>query len=150
MPRKYGVLGAAAMLTVTLAACAPDSGDDSGGGDAVNLKVWGWRQEDVAAYNKIFQIYEGANPGVTVEYVPTRTPSTTQSSRQGSPTPTAPTWHSSVPTACFSRWSPPAVWCPSMIRSRSWKASRSRSSTVPGAKATERSTECRSHSRPCT
>ncbi|MGW1060376.1 ABC transporter substrate-binding protein [Micromonospora rubida] len=69
MPRKYGVLGAAAMLTVTLAACAPDSGD-GGGGDAVNLKVWGWRQEDVAAYNKIFQIYEGANPGVTVEYVP--------------------------------------------------------------------------------
>ncbi|WP_285788856.1 extracellular solute-binding protein [Micromonospora sp. NBRC 101691] len=67
MTRKYGVWGAAAVLTVSLAACAPGSGD---GGDAVNLKVWGWRQEDVAAYNKIFQIYEDANPGVTVEYVP--------------------------------------------------------------------------------
>lgn len=71
MPRKCGVLGAAALLTVTLAACAPGGGDSGDkGGDAVNLKVWGWRQEDVAAYNKIFQIYEDANPGVTVEYVP--------------------------------------------------------------------------------
>ncbi|MEU4640635.1 extracellular solute-binding protein [Micromonospora sp. NPDC023814] len=69
MPRRFGVIGVVATLAVTLAACAPgDSGD--GGGDAVNLKVWGWRQEDVAAYKKIFQIYEKAHPGVTVEYVP--------------------------------------------------------------------------------
>ncbi|MEH1014353.1 extracellular solute-binding protein [Micromonospora sp. CPCC 206060] len=67
MPRKHGVMGAVALLTVTLAACAPGSGD---GEEAVNLKVWGWRQEDVAAYNKIFQIYEDAHPGVTVEYLP--------------------------------------------------------------------------------
>ncbi|HEY0699379.1 MAG TPA: extracellular solute-binding protein [Micromonospora sp.] len=67
MPRKFGVMGAVAMLAVALAGCAPGAGD---GDDAVNLKVWGWRQEDVAAYNKIFQIYEDAHPGVTVEYVP--------------------------------------------------------------------------------
>ncbi|MGS2617899.1 ABC transporter substrate-binding protein [Micromonospora sp. LZ34] len=60
-------MGVVALLTLALAACAPDSG---GGDKAVNLKVWGWRQEDVAAYNKIFQIYEDAHPGVTVEYVP--------------------------------------------------------------------------------
>lgn len=65
MLRRCGVLGVAAALVVALAACAPGGGDD-----AVNLKVWGWRQEDVAAYNKIFQIYEDKHPGVTVEYVP--------------------------------------------------------------------------------
>ncbi|MEU0154985.1 ABC transporter substrate-binding protein [Micromonospora fulviviridis] len=67
MPRRRGVLGAAALLAFALTACAPGSG---GGGDAVNLKVWGWRQEDVAAYRKIFQIYEKAHPGVKVEYLP--------------------------------------------------------------------------------
>jgi raffinose/stachyose/melibiose transport system substrate-binding protein len=51
----------------------PSSSDDDGGddsSDAVTLKVWGWRQEDAAAYKKIFAIYEDDHPGVTVEYVP--------------------------------------------------------------------------------
>jgi len=67
MRGRFGVLGVVAMLGVALAACAPG---DGGGDKSVNLKVWGWRQEDVAAYKKIFQTYEKAHPGVTVEYVP--------------------------------------------------------------------------------
>jgi raffinose/stachyose/melibiose transport system substrate-binding protein len=57
-----------------LAACSPGAatgaGSDGAGGGPVHLKVWGWRQEDVAAYTKIFKIYEDKHPGVTVEYVP--------------------------------------------------------------------------------
>jgi len=38
--------------------------------DEVTLTVWSWRTEDEDAYNAIFDIYEEANPGVTVEFVP--------------------------------------------------------------------------------
>lgn len=38
--------------------------------DAVTLTVWSWRPEDEDAYNTIFDVYEEANPGVTVEFVP--------------------------------------------------------------------------------
>lgn len=72
--RRSGALALLGTLTLGLVACSPsasegDSGT-SGDGDEVTLEVWGWRQEDVAAYDKIFQLYEDANPGVTVEYVP--------------------------------------------------------------------------------
>jgi raffinose/stachyose/melibiose transport system substrate-binding protein len=58
-----------------MAACSPGAAGGGAGGGAgqsgpVTLKVWGWRQEDVAAYKKIFKIYEDKHPGVTVEYVP--------------------------------------------------------------------------------
>lgn len=36
----------------------------------VTLTVWSWRTEDEDAYNEIFDVYEEANPGVTVEFVP--------------------------------------------------------------------------------
>ncbi|MBZ0275916.1 MAG: extracellular solute-binding protein [Anaerolineae bacterium] len=38
--------------------------------DNVTLTVWSWRTEDEDAYNEIFSVYEAANPGVTVEFVP--------------------------------------------------------------------------------
>jgi raffinose/stachyose/melibiose transport system substrate-binding protein len=61
------------LVMTTLAACAPGSGgggkDDAGGGP-VTLAVWGWRQEDTAAYAKIFKVFEKENPGITVKYVP--------------------------------------------------------------------------------
>lgn len=38
--------------------------------DDVTLTVWSWRTEDEDAYNEIFDVYEAANPGVTVEFVP--------------------------------------------------------------------------------
>ncbi|MCA9883538.1 MAG: extracellular solute-binding protein [Anaerolineae bacterium] len=38
--------------------------------DEVTLTVWSWRTEDEDAYNEIFDVYEAANPGVTVEFVP--------------------------------------------------------------------------------
>ena len=64
---------AAAGALLGVAACAPSSGaggsDGSGGGDGdVTVTVWSWRTEDVAAYEAIFDVYEEANPGVTVEF----------------------------------------------------------------------------------
>ena len=38
--------------------------------DDVTITVWSWRTEDEDAYNEIFDVYEEANPGVTVEFVP--------------------------------------------------------------------------------
>jgi raffinose/stachyose/melibiose transport system substrate-binding protein len=38
--------------------------------DNVTVTVWSWRTEDEAAYTEIFDIYEAAHPGVTVEFVP--------------------------------------------------------------------------------
>lgn len=38
--------------------------------DDVTITVWSWRTEDEDAYNEIFAVYEEANPGVTVEFVP--------------------------------------------------------------------------------
>jgi len=60
------VLGA----TAALAACAPSAGgSDSGSGDkGTTLTVWSWRVEDEAAYTKIFDAYEKAHPGVTVNF----------------------------------------------------------------------------------
>lgn len=72
--RKCGAFAALGAMTLAFTACSPSASDDdsNGGGDGgdVTLEVWGWRQEDVAAYEKIFQIYEDDHPGVTVEYVP--------------------------------------------------------------------------------
>ncbi len=37
--------------------------------EPVTLTVWSWRTEDEDAYNEIFDVYEAAHPGVTVEFV---------------------------------------------------------------------------------
>jgi raffinose/stachyose/melibiose transport system substrate-binding protein len=65
--RRLAVLG---MLALAIGACSPGASGGDSDGDGVTLEVWGWRQEDAAAYEKIFQSYEQAHPGVTVEYVP--------------------------------------------------------------------------------
>lgn len=56
---------------LVLSACAPSasSGDAEGeSGDDVTLTVWSWRTEDVEAYNAIFDVFEEAHPGITVEF----------------------------------------------------------------------------------
>ena len=55
-------------LVVT--ACSPSSSGSSSTGDdgKVTLTVWSWRVEDEAAYTKIFDAYEKAHPGVTVDF----------------------------------------------------------------------------------
>ena len=45
-------------------------GADDEAAEDVTLTVWSWRPEDEDAYNEIFDVYEDANPGVTVEFVP--------------------------------------------------------------------------------
>ncbi|MFI6483735.1 ABC transporter substrate-binding protein [Nonomuraea sp. NPDC050663] len=67
------VVAAVAPLIIGLTACAPSapqSAASSGAAQQITLDVWGWRQEDVAAYKKIFKIYEDAHPGVKVKYMP--------------------------------------------------------------------------------
>ena len=56
---------------LALSACAPSasSGDtEAESGDDVTLTVWSWRTEDVEAYNAIFDVFEEAHPGITVEF----------------------------------------------------------------------------------
>jgi raffinose/stachyose/melibiose transport system substrate-binding protein len=57
---------------VALTACAPSGADSSSedGGAKKTLTVWSWRVEDEAAYNKIFDAYEKAHEGITVEFKP--------------------------------------------------------------------------------
>lgn len=62
--RSVLAAGVATAIVALLAACAPSQSESSG----VTLTVWSWRPEDVEAYNKIFDVYEEANPGVTVEF----------------------------------------------------------------------------------
>ncbi|WP_165367474.1 ABC transporter substrate-binding protein, partial [Phytoactinopolyspora endophytica] len=71
--RRRGAIAALGTLALGIVACSPSDPEGSTGSsttDDINLEVWGWRQEDVAAYDKIFQIYEAAHPNVTVEYIP--------------------------------------------------------------------------------
>ena len=55
-------------LVVT--ACSPSSSGSSSTGDdgKVTLTVWSWRVEDEAAYTKIFDAYEKAHPGVSIDF----------------------------------------------------------------------------------
>lgn len=55
---------AAAMALTSFGAVAAQDSED------VTLTVWSWRTEDEDAYNRIFDVYEEQNPGVTVEFVP--------------------------------------------------------------------------------
>lgn len=66
----------ATLVALTLTACAPSTGSPEPGGaagegcdgDAVALDVWSWRTEDVKTYEKIFDIFEEANPCITVNF----------------------------------------------------------------------------------
>ncbi len=75
MNRRHLTVLTMASAMVALAACSPSStsssSDGSGGSGAgkdVTLSVWSWRTEDVAAYNAIFDVYEKAHPGTTVDF----------------------------------------------------------------------------------
>lgn len=72
MKQRSLAVGAIALSSaLLLSACAPSA---SSGGSAdpsaeeVTLTVWSWRTEDIEKYNKIFDVYEEAHPGVTVEF----------------------------------------------------------------------------------
>lgn len=66
----------ATLVALTLTACAPSTGSPEPGGaagegcdgDAVALDVWSWRTEDVKTYEKIFDVFEEANPCITVNF----------------------------------------------------------------------------------
>lgn len=62
--RRALAIGIAATFAASLAACAPTQSD----GSDVTLTVWSWRPEDVDSYNKIFDVFEKENPGITVEF----------------------------------------------------------------------------------
>lgn len=71
MRRRTLTIAAAALGSVlVLSACAPSapSGGSQTSDDDVTLKVWSWRTEDVEAYNSIFDVFEEAHPGITVEF----------------------------------------------------------------------------------
>ena len=82
MRKRLSAIGLIGVAALVLSGCAPaaqdsaDTGTDTGssGGDSsetveeVTLSVWSWRTEDVEKYNRIFDVYEEANPGVTVEF----------------------------------------------------------------------------------
>src|SRR5690554_4877346 len=59
--------GIVAATTIALSACASGTSPTESSDD-VTLKVWSWRTEDVEQYNRIFDVYEKANPGVTIEF----------------------------------------------------------------------------------
>src|SRR5690606_25350318 len=56
----------AALVALTLGACAPSADSPEPGaaagegcdGDAVTLDVWSWRTEDVKTYERIFDVFE--------------------------------------------------------------------------------------------
>lgn len=71
MRRRILTLTAAAAGTaMLLTACAPSTSStpESSSGEEVTLKVWSWRTEDIEKYNRIFDVYEEAHPGVTIEF----------------------------------------------------------------------------------
>ncbi len=69
LPKRTVASLLAAMMAVPMVAPVVMAQDDEAAED-VTLTVWSWRPEDEDAYNTIFDVYEEANPGVTVEFVP--------------------------------------------------------------------------------
>jgi raffinose/stachyose/melibiose transport system substrate-binding protein len=80
---------ALAVVLLLAVACAPSTGGDetadvgevpegtedtqaseAGGDLEADLTVWSWRTEDQAGYERIFDAFEQAHPGITVEFVP--------------------------------------------------------------------------------
>ncbi|WP_353113959.1 extracellular solute-binding protein [Microbacterium sp.] len=62
------VAGTALMLSACAPSSAPKSDPDQKSGEKVTLKVWSWRTDDIAAYNKIFDVFEKKNPNITVQF----------------------------------------------------------------------------------
>jgi raffinose/stachyose/melibiose transport system substrate-binding protein len=68
LPKRTLASLLAAALAVPMVAPVAMAQDEAA--EDVTLTVWSWRTEDEDAYNAIFDVYEEANPGVTVEFVP--------------------------------------------------------------------------------
>ncbi|MPV38807.1 ABC transporter substrate-binding protein [Georgenia subflava] len=81
MHRRRVLTATAVAAVLALAACAPgedapetgDAGTSAGGGgeecaDRTTLDVWSWRTEDADAYEQIFDVFEEANPCITVAF----------------------------------------------------------------------------------
>lgn len=72
--RNLRALVAAGVFFALIGACAPSTSEGDNGkqvkGKETTLSVWSWRTEDVAAYEKIFDVYEEEHPGTTVEFKP--------------------------------------------------------------------------------
>jgi raffinose/stachyose/melibiose transport system substrate-binding protein len=72
LARRTVLTTAALSGALVVTACSPStsgSTDSTGAGDGnVTLTVWSWRVEDQAAYTKIFDAYEKAHPGVTIDF----------------------------------------------------------------------------------
>ena len=79
MRKRISALGLVGVAALVLAGCAPAADETAEEAttsasataeavDPVTLTMWSWRTEDVEKYNTIFDVYEAANPGVTVEF----------------------------------------------------------------------------------
>jgi raffinose/stachyose/melibiose transport system substrate-binding protein len=77
--KRISALGLVGVAALVLAGCAPAADETAEEAttsasataeavDPVTLTMWSWRTEDVEKYNTIFDVYEAANPGVTVEF----------------------------------------------------------------------------------
>lgn len=66
MKKRPIALTALGLAPLLLAACAPsDSASDE---ESITLTIWSWRTEDQERYDEIFDVYEEANPGVTIVF----------------------------------------------------------------------------------
>ncbi|MGF2950372.1 ABC transporter substrate-binding protein [Microbacterium alcoholitolerans] len=74
MKRRHLIPAAAlAVGALALSACAPSSSSNGDTpqdptGEEITLEVWSWRTEDVAAYNRIFDVFTAAHPGIKVQF----------------------------------------------------------------------------------
>jgi len=82
MHRKRNLIATAATAVLALGACAPssdapetdatatsDEGATSGEcAEQTTLDVWSWRTEDADTYEQIFDVFEEANPCITVDF----------------------------------------------------------------------------------
>ena len=80
MRKRLSALGLVGVAALVLTGCAPaaqepaetsaqaQSSATADPVEPVTLTIWSWRTEDVEKYNTIFDVYEAANPGVTVEF----------------------------------------------------------------------------------
>jgi len=77
--KRLSALGLVGVAALVLTGCAPAAQETTETADTqtsataeavdpVTLTMWSWRTEDVEKYNTIFDVYEAANPGVTVEF----------------------------------------------------------------------------------
>ena len=67
LPKRTIASLLAAMMALPMVAPVAFAQDEA---EDVTLTVWSWRTEDEDAYSTIFDVYEEANPGITVEFVP--------------------------------------------------------------------------------